>query len=158
MNLKLNTNTFLKNINNKKIYKKKLNNKMICFNKKTILKNKNKLKYYFIKFIINITIKKSNMFIHLMKCLGHEKYFYSIKSLSKKVKNLKFNNQLERFYKIIVTKFKFLNNKPISVYFNSTELNYKWFLNKISKKFFVINIKFFNKYSHNGCRNKKIKK
>lgn len=156
MNLKLNINTFFLNVNSKKNYKKKTNNKIIFLKKKLLHKQIKKPNYYFVKFIFYITIKKSNMFVHVLDCVGNEKFFYSINSQYNKLKNLKMHDKLERFYKILITKFKFATKKPVAIYFNNTELNYKWLLNKIFKKFFIINIKFFDKLSHNGCRKKKL--
>ena len=151
MTLKLNINYFFIIIKNKKKYKKILNN---YFFKKRIIKNYKNLKFYFIKFTISLTIKKSNLFIYILNCTNKKKQFYSAKSLINKNKNLKLNN-FENFYKIIITKFKFLKNKPLAIHFNSLELHYNWFLVKLSKKYFLTILKFFNKYAHNGCRIKK---
>lgn len=157
MNLNLNSiNCFLVKIKQKKYTKLILNKKIHLFKKTILLNNNNNLNYYFVKFIINLTFKKSNTFIHIMDCLGYEKYFYSIKNLSKKLKSFKFNNQLEKFYKILIGKFKFLKNNPIAIHLNNIQ-NYKWFIEKLTKKFIVIIVKFYNKYSHNGCRRKKKK-
>jgi hypothetical protein len=155
MNLKLNINCFLTHLNKKKIFKNKIKKQTIFFNKKTAIKKLQESNFFFIKFIINLTIKKANTFIHVLDCTGAEKYFYSNNGLEKKFKNFNFNNQIEKFYKIITTKLKFLKNKPISMHINSVELNYKWFLRKISKRFFMVIIKFFNQYAHNGCKIKK---
>lgn len=156
MSLKLTINNFLKTTYNKKKYKKLLNHNLIT--KKTLLLVNNKnLNSYFIKFVVSITIKKSNMFVYIIDCLNTKNIFFSTKSLLKhKMKNLKFNN-LENFYKILISKCKFLKNKPIAIHFNCLELNYKWFLQKLAKKMFIIIIKFFNKYAYNGCRKKKTK-
>ena len=154
MNLKLNINSFFFNINCKKNYKKTVNNKTKLIKKNLFLKNSSNIDYFFVKFVLFITTKKSNIFIHVLDCLGNEKFFYSKNSRFDKFSQT--YNKLENFYKILITKFKFLKKKPLAVYFNNTQLNYRWFLNKIFKKFFIINVKFFNKYSHNGCKKKKL--
>lgn len=156
MNLKLNINNFFLNVNYKKNYKKQTNNKTKFLKKKLLNKQIKKPNYYFVKLIFYITIKKSNMFIHILDCIGNEKFFYSINSQHKKGTTLKMHDKLERFYKILITKFRFATKKPIAIYFNNAKLNYKWFLNKVFKKFLIINIKFFNKLPHNGCRQKKL--
>lgn len=150
MNLKLKLNFFFKHLCLKKTNKKSLNQELNFFDKKLKLKNKH---YYFTKFIINITFKKSNSFLHVINCVTNKNYFFSAKALLKK-KNFQ-NNQLENFYKILITKFKYIKNKPIVINFFNIETNYKWFIQKISQNFFLILIKFYNKIAHNGCRLKK---
>jgi hypothetical protein len=96
-----------------------------------------------------------------MDCLGNERYFYSIKSISQKPKSKKSNSDIqvtEKFYKILVAKLKFLQGTPVALHFNSVEFNFQWFLEKITKKLFITIVKFYTKYSHNGCRKKKIKR
>ena len=156
MNLKLSINYFFINIKNVCILKKRYKN-FILFKKKILISNK-KLNFYFIKFIINVTSKKSNIFIHILNCLGFEIFFCSAKFLLKKNYNLKTKNYFEYFYKIIIQKLNFLKNQPIAVYLNNIGYNYKWFLNKLAKRLFLINIKIFNKYSYNGCKLKKKKR
>lgn len=125
--------------------------------KKKNLKQKNHLtninnncSYYFVKFIINITIKKLKIFVHILNCFGDELLFFSIPNKIKKL-----NDNLEHLYKIIIKKFKFFKNYPIAIHFNNISFNYKFILLKLSKHFFIVNIKIFNKYAYNGCRIKK---
>jgi ribosomal protein S11 len=154
MSLKI--NSFLKEIFIKKKIGEGNSNK-----KKTLLFNeKVTLKGYFIKFIIYISCTKSNTFIHIMDCLGSERYFYSINSISKSTKSKK-NSDIqvtEKFYKILVAKLKFLQGTSVALHFNSIEFNFQWFLEKIAKKLFITIVRFYTKYSHNGCRKKKIKR
>ena len=96
-----------------------------------------------------------------MDCLGSERYFYSIKSISQGTKLKKNNSDIqvtEKFYKVLITKLKFLQGTPVALHFNSVEFNFQWFLDKITKKLFITIVKFYTKYSHNGCRKKKIKR
>lgn len=153
-------NNFFNIINFKKLNQKMLQNINKNISKNSLFKNYNNSNYYFVKFIINISTSKSNIFLHIMNCLGHQQYFFSI-AILKKANNKKIltNNQiLEKFYKILLIKFKFLQDIPIVIHFNGTELNFQWFIEKISKKFFIIVTKFYSKYSHNGCRRKKMKR
>ena len=144
----------------KNIYKKTIKEKINNINKKLFFKSNVKSKIYFVKFIIYILCHKSNIFINVMDCLGNQKINYSIGNIKlNKSKNFKLDTKvLENFYKTIITKLKFLKNMPVSIYFNSIEFNYQWFLEKISKKLFLTIVKFYNRYSHNGCRKRKIKR
>lgn len=152
MSLHKNINKHLKIVSRKKNYNKVLNKQTYYINKKKLLKNNINYKYYFIKFIIKISTNKSNVFLHIMNSYGKEQFFYSIKQ-----KNLN-NKILEHFYKILMLKSKFLKNKPIAMHFDTTQLNHKWFLQKITKKLFLVIVQFYNKYAHNGCRKKKLKR
>jgi hypothetical protein len=120
MSLKI--NSFLKEIFIKKKIGEGNSNK-----KKTLLFNeKVTLKGYFIKFIIYISCTKSNTFIHIMDCLGSERYFYSINSISKSTKSKK-NSDIqvtEKFYKILVAKLKFLQGTSVALHFNSKKIVY----------------------------------
>jgi ribosomal protein S11 len=157
MSLNFKINGFLKKI----FFKKKLGRENVLKQKTLSFNEKTMLKGYFIKFIIYISCTKSNTFIHVMDCLGSERYFYSMKSTSQKTKSKKSNSDTqvtEKFYKILVAKLKFLQGTPIALHFNSVEFNFQWFLEKIMKKLFVTIVRFYTKYSHNGCRKKKIKR
>jgi hypothetical protein len=157
MSLNLKINSFLKVI----CLKKRLGGGDSSKQKTLSYNEKIRLKGYFIKFIIYISCTKSNTFIHVMDCLGNERYFYSIKSLSQNTKSKKNNSDIqvtEKFYKILVAKLKFLQGTPVALHFNSVEFNFQWFLDKITKKLFITIVRFFTTYSHNGCRKKKIKR
>jgi hypothetical protein len=157
MSLNFKINNFLNTI----FLKKKLGERNLIKQKTLLYNEKIRLKGYFIKFIVYISSTKSNTFIHVMDCLGNERYFYSIKSLSQNTKLKKNNSDIqvtEKFYKILVAKLKFLQGTPIALHFNSVEFNFQWFLDKITKKLFITIVRFYTKYSHNGCRKKKIKR
>jgi ribosomal protein S11 len=145
----------------KRIFIKKKLGESNSSKKKTLLFNERvKLKGYFIKFIIYISCTKSNTFIHIMDCLGSERYFYSIKSTNKNTKSKKSSDiqVTEKFYKILVAKLKFLQGTPVALHFNSVEFNFQWFLERMTKKLFITIVRFYTKYPHNGCRKKKIKR
>jgi hypothetical protein len=157
MSLNLKINNFLKVL----CLKKRLGGDNSSKQKTLSYNEKIRLKGYFIKFIIFISSTKSNTFIHVMDCLGSERYFYSMKSISQNTKSKKNNSDIqvtEKFYKILVAKLKFLQGTPIALHFNSVEFNFQWFLDKITKKLFITIVRFYTKYSHNGCRKKKIKR
>jgi hypothetical protein len=148
-------NMFLKIIKNKKILKK-------CVKKSLINNDLKKCflgKYNFVvKYIISIVFMYSNSFLNIEATTGNYKRFYSIKSanLTNKFKNL--NDQvLKYYYKIIISKLKFSNSTPIAIHFYNIK-NYKWFVEKLSKKIFILITKFYKKHSYNGCRKKKIKR
>jgi hypothetical protein len=96
-----------------------------------------------------------------MDCLGNERHFYSIKSISQSTESKKKSSDIkvsEKFYKILVAKLKFLQGTPVALHFNNVEFNFQWFLDKVTKKLFITIVRFYTKYSHNGCRKKKIKR
>ena len=150
-------NDFFASLNLKKKHKKVVKNLTNRVNKTEFRKNKIKFKYYLIKFIINISFIKSNIFLHIMDCSGKSKYLKSSKAINNKLKSLSIQN-LENFYKILVSDLNFLKNTPIAIHFNNIEFNYPWLTERISKKLFLTVLKFYNKYSHNGCRKKKLKR
>jgi ribosomal protein S11 len=157
MSLNFKINSFLKTI----CVKKRLGGRNSSKQKTLLHNEKIRLKGYFVKFIIYISSTKSNTFVHVMDCLGSERYFYSIKSISQSTKLKKKNSDIqvtEQFYKILVAKLKFLQGTPIALHLNSVEFNFQWFLDKITKKLFITIVRFYTKYSHNGCRKKKIKR
>ena len=156
MSLKI-INNFFASIQLKKKHKKVVRSSTNKINKTEFRKKKIKLNYYLIKFIINISFIKSNICLHIMDCSGKSKYLKSSKAINNKLKSLSIQN-LENFYKIIVSELDFLKNAPVAIHFNNIEFNYPWLTEKISKKLFLTVLKFYNKHSHNGCRKKKLKR
>lgn len=162
MNLKKRVvNNFFNNVYFKKLNKKTLKKIKKNINTNILFQNYSTFNYSFVKFIINISTSNSNFFLHVMDCFGYQLSFFSVAILKKINANKKTitNSQiLEKFYKLLLVKFKFLQNVPIALHFNGMELHFQWFVEKISKKFFIIVTKFYSKYSHNGCRKRKVKR
>lgn len=109
-----------------------------------------------INFIITVSNKKSNIFIHLLDCLGNEMSFYSIgsKGLSKK-----YNKEIEvlqNYLKTILNDFNVLKNKPLVLHTLNANYNLNWFIEKITQKLIIQSTKQFVNISYNGCRKKKL--
>ena len=168
-NIKL--NKFLKDINLKKQYLKKLENKTTLLNKfketnfktvnsklfknlKTTKKSTNLINY-----IINVAFTKKNTLLHITDCSGNLKFFYSAGSFQYKGKSKIFRGTvLKKFYRVLVSRLKFLQKKIVAVHFKNVNFNMFWFLKKLKKKMGIKIVKNFYLYAYNGCRQKKIRR
>jgi ribosomal protein S11 len=169
-NLTFNLNGFLKNISIKKQYLKNLKKQFLLVNN---IKQKNykllntelitKNKYYYnnnlIMYIIDLTFSRSNTFLHVMDSSGKLKFFSSAGHFNIKGKNKKFRfNVFKNFYFILMTKLKFLKNKPVALHLKNVSSNKFWIIKKLKTKFFIKVIKIFNLFPFNGCRKKKVRR
>jgi ribosomal protein S11 len=124
--------------------------------KNTIL---NAINDYVITYIIDITFTKSNTFLHIMDPVGKLKFYSSAGHLEHKGKNKKFRaNVLKSFYRILVTKLKFLKDKSIALHLKNVGFNKFSIIKKLKTKFFIKTIKNFNLFPFNGCRSKKVRR
>lgn len=168
-----NLNIFFKNISVKKQYLKNLKKQFLLINdikqtnykvlsKKLFKKNSvfnfsktNNL----IVYIIDITFSKSNTFLNVMDSSGKLKFFSSAGHFSLKGKNKKFRfNVFKNIYRILLTKLKFLKNKPIALHLKNVGANKFWIIKKLKTKFFIKVVRIFNLFSFNGCRKKKVRR
>lgn len=167
---KLNLNTLFNIIRLKKQYFKKVQNKASFL---TEIKETNYKKIgfsfcgkyssvitsTFVVYVINISFSKKNTLLHVSDCSGNVKFFYSAGSFQQKGKKKIFRSLvLRKFYKVLVSKLKFLRNVPIAIHFKNLNSNMFWFLKKLKKTLFIAIVKHFNQYSYNGCRKKKIRR
>jgi ribosomal protein S11 len=172
-NHKLNLFKLFKEIQLKKQYIKKLRNKVILLNivkKKDYTNLNSKLlsfnnlenpfkEDFLVTYIIDITFSKTNTFIHVMDFSGNLKFFCSAGFLKYKGKNKKSRFVvLKDMYKILISKLKFLKSQPISLHLKNVGFAKFWVIRLFKKKFFIKVVKSFNKYPHNGCRKKKMKR
>lgn len=116
-------------------------------------------KYDFIvQKIVTISLTFSNSFLTIQNFKGKKNYNFSIKATklyAGKIKNL--NNQiLKHYYKVLILKLK-LVKIPVALHFYNLTVNFSWFIQKLAKRNFIVIVKSFKKYSHNGCRKKKLK-
>lgn len=164
-------NKFLRDIKLKKQYFKNLKTKMelvsnikeknytslypvLVFNKKYLLNDNNLITY-----IIDITFSRSNTYVHVMDFSGKLKFFYSSGSFNYSGKSKRSRYTVFRnIYRILLTKLKFLQGKPIAIHLKNVGFNKFWIIKKLKKRFFVRCVKSFNIYPHNGCRKKKIRR
>jgi hypothetical protein len=162
-NNKLKLNDYLLNIKLKKSIKKTFTlfiDNLEKIDAKQLSKNlmiTNSVLTNFIKYILRISLKSSNIFMHISDSLGNQINFYSIISLLKTKKSkIKKTEILNTFYDVLLTKhYKLLKNEKLEIISNK-DLNFLLiFAEKVRKKLFLINIKFYNNIPYNGCRKRR---
>ena len=168
--IQFNLNRFFKEIHLKKQYLKKMQNNVHLLNELKEINHKkigsrfsSKLTHLsttpFVMYIIEISFSKKNTLFHIMDYSGNIKYFYSAGSFQQSGKGkIARSTVLRKFYRLLITKLKFVKRVPIAVHFRNTDSNMFWFLKKLKKKFFITVVKHFNQYPYNGCRKKKIRR
>ena len=168
--LQFNLNRFFKEIHLKKQYLKKMQNKVRLLNKlKEINYKKVGLSFSkkspklsnttFVMYIIEISFSKKNTLFHISDCLGNVKFFYSAGSFQQKGKGkISRSTILRKFYRLLISKLKFVKKVPVAVHFKNADSNMFWFLKRLKKKLFITVVKHFNQYPYNGCRKKKIRR
>lgn len=109
-----------------------------------------------VDFIILISTKKCNIFVHLLDCLGNELFFYSIGSIGLNKKYNKDNEILQNYLKSILTNFNILKNKILIFHTLNMNSNLSWFVEKLTQKLIIISKKQFVNFAYNGCRKKKL--
>lgn len=168
--IQYNLNRFFKEIHLKKQYLEKMQNEV------NVLRELNEVNYKkvnsqffitpmssssttFVIYIIEISFSKKNTLFHVSDFLGNIKFFYSAGSFQQKGKGkLARSIILRKFYRILVSKFKFVRKVPIAIHFKNVDSNMFWFLKKLKKKLFITIVKHFNRHPYNGCRKKKIRR
>jgi ribosomal protein S11 len=168
-NFNINLNTFLKNISIKKQYIKSLKKQFLVVSSvkqknfkllnTQIFKNNSHLDNSLVMYIIDITFSRSNTFLNVTDSSGNLKFFSSSGHFSLKGKNKKFRfNVFKHIYRTLLTKLKFLKNKPIALHLKNVGSNKFWIIKKLKTKFFIKIIKIFNIFPFNGCRKKKVRR
>ena len=110
-----------------------------------------------ITYFICLSFSKSNIFLHIMDCLGNEIYFYSAGSFFKlKRKQIKQIDVLNKFSEILLTKFAYLKNTTLALQINNNNnLNsVRLFIKQIKNKLLLTLVKVYISYPYNGCRKK----
>ena len=171
IDVNINLNKFLKEFSSKKQYLKKVNDHVRTLfhfkqkgyrllNKYLCSKQKNEtINEHVVMYIIDITFSRSNTFLHVMDSKGQLKFFASAGHFKYKGKNKKFRfNVLKSIYKILLTKLKYLKNKPVALHLKNVGFNKFQIIKKLKAKFFIKTVKVFNLFPFNGCRNKKVRR
>ena len=158
---------------NLKFFIKNFKNKIFVLKTTKLEKNTKKLKFIvsakhqifcveqdLIKYIITIHVSKTNTLINITDIKGNLKLFISAGSVKLNGKQkVKQPTAFINILKILITKAKFLKNKPVAVHFKNINTYYELFLiNMLKSKFFIKIIRSYNLQPHNGCRPKKIKR
>jgi ribosomal protein S11 len=164
-------NNFLRDIRLKKQYVQNLKSKSSLLsqirekNYKSLYpelfltKNNFMEKNYLITYIVDICFSKSNTFLHVMDFSGKLKFFYSSGSFNYSGKSKKARYVVFRdLYRILLSKLKFLKGKPIALHLKNVGYSKSWIIKKLKKKFFIICVRSFNLYPHNGCRKRKMRR
>ena len=168
--IQYNLNRFFKEIHLKKQYLEKMQNK-VCTLKELKEVNYKKINSQFSKplifsssttfvmYIIEISFSKKNTLFHVSDFSGNIKFFYSAGSFKQTGKGkVARSTILRKFYRILVSKLKFVKKVPIAIHFKNVDSNMFWFLKKLKKKFFITVVKHFTQYPYNGCRKRKIRR
>lgn len=165
-----NLNRFFNKIHLKKQYLKKVQSKVHLLSElketnhkkigssfsTSLLKPSNTI---FVMYIIEISFSKKNTLFHISDCLGNVKFFYSAGSFQHKGKGkISRSTVLRKFYRLLISKLKFVKKVPIAIHFKNADSNIFWFLKRLKKKLFITVVKHFNRYPYNGCRKKKIRR
>jgi ribosomal protein S11 len=171
LNQNININTILTNFSIKKQYLKKLKKQSFLLDmikqknykliNQKLLSNKafKLINDHVIFYIIDITFTKSNTFLHIMDSSGKLKFYSSAGHLKHAGKNKKFRiNVLKSFYRVLITKLKFLKDKPIALHLKNVGFNKFGIIKKLKAKFFIKTVKIFNLFPFNGCRKKKVRR
>ena len=168
--IQYNLNRFFKEIHLKKQYLEKMQNKVNVLRElKEINYKKVNSQFFinpisspsaiFVMYIIDISFSKKNTLFHVSDFSGNIKFFYSAGSFQQKGKGkIARSIILRKFYRILVSKLKFIKKVPIAVHFKNADSNMFWFLKKLKKNFFITVVKHFINYPYNGCRNRKIRR
>lgn len=160
-------NLFFQNIFLKKQYINKLKNKIFYLNNNKTSFNVTHInqysflakQHYLVKYIIDITFSETNTLLHVMDFSGNLKFFCSAGNLSSTKKQKKARWIIFKdFYKILISKLKFLKYQPIALHLKNVKSEHFRIIKRLKKKFYIKNIKLFNSFSYNGCRKKKIRR
>jgi ribosomal protein S11 len=90
---------------------------------------------------------------------GNLKFFHSAGFLKYKGKNKKSRFVvLKDMYKILISKLKFLKSQPVALHLKNVGFAKFWVIRVFKKKFFIRVVRSFNKYPHNGCRKRKMRR
>lgn len=150
---------YLKELKNKLLllkFNKESNSKRLCFNTDLQIAKTNE-NGFVIMYIVSIVFSKTNTLLHVMDYSGRLKFFYSAGSFSYVGKSKKARSVVfKKFYRVLVSKLKFLRNKPISLHLTNVGFNKFWIVKKLKKRLFIKIVKNFNSYPYNGCRKKKV--
>ena len=165
-----NLNRFFKEIHFKKQYLKKMQTKILELNElkevnykqatsQLFIEPRFRANIAFVMFIVEISFSKKNTLFSVSDFSGNIKFFYSAGSFQQKGKGKVARSMLLRkFYRLLVSKLKFVRKVPIAIHFKNADSNMFWFLKKLKKKFFITVVKNFIQYPYNGCRTRKIRR
>lgn len=168
--IQFNLNRFFKEIHLKKQYLKKMQNNVHLLSELKEINHKkigsrfsskltNSSTTPFVMYIIEISFSKKNTLFHVMDYSGNIKLFYSAGSFQQSGKGkVARSTVLRKFYRLLITKLKFVKRVPIAVHFRNIDSNMFWFLKKLKKKFFITVVKHFTQHPYNGCRKKKMRR
>lgn len=113
----------------------------------------------FVTYILEISFLKKNTLFHLSDYSGNIKFFYSAGSVKLTGKGKTWRAPiLRRFYKLLISKLKFVRKVPLAIHLKNVNSNLYWFIKKLKKKFLITIIYDLKKYPYNGCRNKKVRR
>ena len=113
-----------------------------------------------INYIININLTPTNTLVNITDASGHPKMAFSSGSvgLAKHQKKMQ-PMALIHIFRALLTKSKFLRDKPVALHFKNTKAYFEFLLVKALKgHLYIKSIQSYNLSPHNGCRPKKLKR
>ena len=150
LKLKRTSVTLIKTLNSKINIK----SKKTCSNKQQVL-NKNLVNY-----IVNVNLSPTNTLINVTDVVGNPRVSLSagFADLTKKQKK-KQPVALINIFRILLSKARFLKNKPIALHFkNAKKFHVFFLLRALKNKLFIKSVRILDFLPHNGCRPKKIRR
>jgi ribosomal protein S11 len=113
-----------------------------------------------INYIVNVNLSPTNTLVNVTDVAGNPKASFSggLVNLTKKQKK-KQPGALINIFRILLSKARFLKNKPIALHFRNAKKFHVFFLLKALKnKLFIKSVRILDFLPHNGCRPKKIRR
>lgn len=125
------------------------------FNNNLLAIKKNNIIFY----IITVSFSRVNTFLHVTEASGKLKFSCSAGCLKLKGKNKRLRKDiLKDFYRILITKLKFLRKQPLALHLKNVAFRKHQIIKKLKAKLFIKVVRVFNSFPHNGCRLKKIRR
>lgn len=167
--LNININSLLNVLKLKKKYIEKLKNNISLLNKvkKSNYKNLSSFlnqqkitkRNIIVLYVISIYFLKKNIMFHVSDFEGKLISFFSSGSFKFKGKAKKSKFAVfKHFYNFLLSQLKFLRGKPIAVHLHNVDSNKTWMIHKLKRKFFIVAVKNFISFPHNGCRKPKLRR
>ncbi len=110
-----------------------------------------------ILFVLTVKYTPVNTLLQVSDVSGRVYYYNSAGHFFKGKQKTARLLVLKKIMGKLFLRLSYLQSKPIALHFINV-FNKNWLIKYFKKKLFVAEIKSFNSFPHNGCRNKKIKR
>ena len=139
---------------------KMLNSKINIKSKKDWQNKHQVLNKNLVNYIVNVNLSPTNTLINVTDVAGNPKASFSagFVNLTKKQKR-KQPVALINIFRILLSKARFLKNKPIALHFkNAKKFHVFFLLRALKNKLFIKSVQILDFLPHNGCRPKKVRR